>query len=80
MRQTKCFPPIVFWLPNCRFVIRAVTIHPFPVALQVSLRPIADIEEELRTRRQQAKGGAAYESSDDEEGGVRGQRVQCAQQ
>lgn len=47
---------------------------------QVILRPVLDIEEELRTRRQQAKGGAAYESSDDEEGGVRGQRVQCAQQ
>jgi hypothetical protein len=46
----------------------------------VNLTAIPDIEEEMRVRRQYAKSGAAYESSDDEEGGGRGQRVQCAQQ
>jgi hypothetical protein len=48
---------------------------------QVVMRPVEDIEEELRARRQYAKasGGEAYESSDDEEGRG-GQRVQCAQQ
>ena len=47
------------------------------------MRPVNDIEEELRARRQYSKatGNEAYESSDDEEGGGRGgQRVQCAHQ
>jgi hypothetical protein len=49
---------------------------------QVVMREVGDIEEELRARRQYAKneGGEAYESSDDEDGGRGGQRVQCAQQ
>lgn len=49
---------------------------------QVTMRPVEDIEEELRARRQYAKtsgAGEAYDSSDDEEGRG-GQRVQCAQQ
>lgn len=45
------------------------------------MRPIKDIEEELQARRQYAKSNsAAYESSDDEDGMPRGQKVQCAQQ
>jgi len=50
--------------------------------VQVSFRSVQDIEEELRARRQYAKdhGAQAYDSSDDEEGGKGGQRVQCAQQ
>lgn len=46
------------------------------------MRPVEDIEEELRARRQYAKatgGNEAYDSSDDEDGRG-GQRVQCAQQ
>ncbi len=46
------------------------------------MRPVEDIEEELRARRQYAKssgGSEAYDSSDDEDGRG-GQRVQCAQQ
>ena len=42
-----------------------------------------DFKEEMQARRQftKAHGSAAYDSSDDEEGGGRGgQRVQCAQQ
>ena len=40
-----------------------------------------DIEEELRARRKYARDHSsnAYESSDEEDG-MRGQRVQCAQQ
>ncbi|CAL8469236.1 g8777 [Coccomyxa elongata] len=48
----------------------------------VTMRPVEDIEEELRARRQYAKTsgtGEAYDSSDDEDGRG-GQRVQCAQQ
>ena len=51
--------------------------------MQVHMRSVTNIEEELRARRQYNKshGGEAYDSSDDEEGGGRGgQRVQCAQQ
>ncbi len=50
--------------------------------LQVSLRPIVDMEEELRARRQfqRAGGNEAYESDSDEEGAGGGRRVQCAQQ
>ena len=46
------------------------------------MRPVRDFEEEMRARRQftKAHGSSAYESSDDEEGGRGGQRVQCAQQ
>ena len=47
------------------------------------MRPIEDMEEELRARRQYTKAHSseAYDSSDDEEGGGRGgQRVQCAHQ
>jgi DnaJ family protein A protein 2 len=49
---------------------------------QVSMRPIKDMEEELRARRQYAKAHSAeaYESSDEEDGMPRGQKVQCAQQ
>jgi DnaJ family protein A protein 2 len=49
---------------------------------EVSFRSVQDIEEELRSRRQYAKdrGAEAYDSSDDEDGGRGGQRVQCAQQ
>eukprot|EP00891_Asterochloris_glomerata_P004871 jgi/Astpho2/4871/Aster-05805 len=49
---------------------------------QVSLRPIVDMEEELRARRQfqRAGGNEAYESDSDEEGAGGGRRVQCAQQ
>ena len=64
--------------------------HVFPVfclipcllPLQVSLRPIVDMEEELRARRQfqRAGGNEAYESDSDEEGAGGGRRVQCAQQ
>ena len=51
-----------------------------PVA-QVTLRPVDDMEEELRARKQYAKSQSAeaYDSSDEEEGG-RGQQVRCAQQ
>ena len=50
--------------------------------LQVSSRPIKDMEEELRARRQyaRAQSSEAYESSDEEDGMPRGQKVQCAQQ
>ena len=49
--------------------------------MQVSLRPVDDMEEELRARKQYAKSQSAeaYDSSDEEEGG-RGQQVRCAQQ
>jgi hypothetical protein len=49
---------------------------------KVSMRPIKDMEEELRARRQYAKAHSAeaYESSDEEDGMPRGQKVQCAQQ
>ncbi|KAK9837066.1 hypothetical protein WJX81_000009 [Elliptochloris bilobata] len=49
---------------------------------QVSSRSIKDMEEELRLRRQYAKAQSseAYESSDEEDGMPRGQKVQCAQQ
>ena len=44
--------------------------------------PIKDIEEEMQARRQYAKANSseAYESSDEEDGMPRGQKVQCAQQ
>ena len=50
--------------------------------MQVSSRPIKDMEEELRARRQyaRAQSSEAYESSDEEDGMPRGQKVQCAQQ
>ena len=50
--------------------------------LQVNMRPVRDFEEEMRARRQftKAHGSSAYESSDEEDGGRGGQRVQCAQQ
>ena len=46
------------------------------------MRPIKDMEEELRARRQYAKAHSAEadESSDEEDGMPRGQKVQCAQQ
>ncbi|KAK9803693.1 hypothetical protein WJX73_001266 [Symbiochloris irregularis] len=49
---------------------------------EVHMREVSNIEEELRARRQYSKShGEAYDSSDDEEGGGgRGQRLQCAQQ
>ncbi len=48
--------------------------------MQVMMRDVDDMEEELRARKQYAKsqGAEAYESSDEEEG--RGQQVRCAQQ
>ena len=51
------------------------------LSLQVTVKPVDDIEEELQKRRQYAKHrkSQAYDSSDDEEQGGR-QRVQCAQQ
>lgn len=49
--------------------------------VQVTLRDVDDMEEELRARKQYAKSQSAeaYESSDEEEGS-RGQQVRCAQQ
>ncbi len=46
------------------------------------MRSIKDIEEEMQARRQYAKANSseAYESSDEEDGMPRGQKVQCAQQ
>ena len=52
--------------------------------LQVNMRPINDMEDELKQRRQYTRNTSneAYDSDSDEEGGGRGggQRVQCAQQ
>jgi DnaJ family protein A protein 2 len=52
---------------------------------QCHMRPVADIEEELkhRARLGRSTSGAAYESDSDDEDGMRGpggQRVQCAHQ
>lgn len=47
------------------------------------MRPINDMEDELKQRRQYARNTSneAYDSDSEEEGGGRGgQRVQCAQQ
>ena len=52
-------------------------------ALQVNMRPIEDMESELKQRKQYTRNTSneAYDSDSDEEGGGRGgQRVQCAQQ
>lgn len=48
--------------------------------MQVTMRDVEDMEEELRARKQYAKSQSAeaYGSSDEEEG--RGQQVRCAQQ
>ena len=51
--------------------------------LQVNMRPINDMEDELKQRRQYTRNTSneAYDSDSEEEGGGRGgQRVQCAQQ
>ena len=52
--------------------------------LQVHMRPINDMEDELKQRRQYTRNTSneAYDSDSEEEGGGRGggQRVQCAQQ
>lgn len=51
--------------------------------LQVNMRPIDDMESELKQRKQYTRNTSneAYDSDSDEEGGGRGgQRVQCAQQ
>ena len=65
-------------LPSQDYVFLTFCLLP----LQVSLRPIVDMEEELRARRQfqRAGGNEAYESDSDEEGAGGGRRVQCAQQ
>lgn len=51
--------------------------------VQVNMRPINDMEDELKQRRQYTRNTSneAYDSDSEEEGGGRGgQRVQCAQQ
>lgn len=50
------------------------------LVMQVTMRDVEDMEEELRARKQYAKSQSAeaYDSSDEEEG--RGQQVRCAQQ
>ena len=51
--------------------------------MQVNMRPIHDMEDELKQRRQYTRNTSneAYDSDSEEEGGGRGgQRVQCAQQ
>ena len=51
--------------------------------VQVNMRPIDDMESELKQRRQYTRNTSneAYDSDSEEEGGGRGgQRVQCAQQ
>lgn len=50
---------------------------------QVNMRPITDMEDELKQRKQYTRNTSseAYDSDSEEEGGGRGgQRVQCAQQ
>lgn len=51
--------------------------------VQVNMRPIHNMEDELKQRKQYTRNTSneAYDSDSEEEGGGRGgQRVQCAQQ
>ena len=60
-----------------------VLVMCWPVYLQVNMRPINDMEDELKQRRAYTRNTSneAYDSDSEEEGGGRGgQRVQCAQQ
>ena len=63
--------------------IECCTILEVVRLVQVNMRPITDMEDELKQRRQYTRNTSneAYDSDSEEEGGGRGgQRVQCAQQ
>lgn len=76
--------PVLFtWTCVCLLCFILFATHIFFCACQVHMRPINDMEDELKQRRQYTRNTSneAYESDSDEEGGGRGgQRVQCAQQ
>jgi hypothetical protein len=47
---------------------------------EVTLRPINDIEEEIKRRKQYERSSGAYNSDSDDEMGGRPRGVSCAQQ